>query len=208
MGEHQLKGGLNPEHLWQMVAEGLRVDFPPLKTLSEIPNNLPVQLNSFVGREHELAQTKELLASAHLLTLIGPGGTGKTRLTLQLAAEVLPEFADGVWLVELAPLADPALVLQTVAATLGVREIPGVPLESLVAGFLHAKHLLLILDNCEHLVETCAQLADQLLRSSPNLRIIASSREALGSHRRSCLPGASSRLAGHRWLRSGDSPPV
>ncbi len=180
MGEHRLKGMMDPEHLWQMVAGDLRAEFPPLKTLSVLPNNLPVQLNSFIGRERELAQTRELLSSTHLLTLIGPGGTGKTRLTLQLAAELLPEFGDGAWLVELAPLADPALVLQTIASTLGLREIPGTPLNDLVTGYLRAKALLLILDNCEHLVETCAQLAVRLLSHCPSLKVIASSREALG----------------------------
>ena len=109
---------MTPDHLWQMVADDLPSEFPPLKTLSVLPNNLPVQLTSFIGRERELAQTNDLLSNAHLLTLIGPGGTGKTRLALQLAAEVLPEFSDGVWLVELAPLADPALVLQTIASDL------------------------------------------------------------------------------------------
>jgi predicted ATPase/class 3 adenylate cyclase len=180
MGEHRLKGEMTLERLWQPVAGDLRADFPPLKSLSLIPNNLPVQLTSFVGREHELSQTKDLLASTHLLTLIGPGGTGKTRLGLQLAAEVFPEFADGAWLVELAPLADPALLLQTVAATLGLREIPGVPLQDLVIDYLCARRLLLILDNCEHLVEACAGLTEALLRHCTHLKIIASSREALG----------------------------
>jgi predicted ATPase len=145
-----------------------------------LPNNLPVQLNRFVGRERELAQTKELLADSHLLTLIGPGGTGKTRLSIQLGAEALQSYANGAWLVELAPLADPALVLQTVAETLGLREIPGTTLDDQVTGFLCEKRLLLILDNCEHLVESCAQLADHLLHSCSDLKIISSSREALG----------------------------
>ena len=180
MGEHRLKGLLTPERLWQVTAPDLLSEFPALKSLNAIPNNLPVQTNSFIGREHELTQTKELLTSTHLLTLIGPGGTGKTRLTLQLAAEVLPEYADGVWLVELAPLTNPALVLQTTAATLGLREIPGMSLQDLVTRYLCDKHLVLILDNCEHLVETCAVLADRFLRSCPNLKILASSREALG----------------------------
>ena len=180
MGEHRLKGLLNPERLWQVTAPDLLSEFPPFKSLNAIPNSLPVQVNSFIGRERELAQTKELLTSTHLLTLIGPGGTGKTRLTLQLAAEVLPEFADGVWLVELAPITDPELVLQTIAAALGLREIPGVSLKDLVTRYLCDKQLVLILDNCEHLVETCAVLADRFIRSCPKLRILASSREALG----------------------------
>jgi len=180
LGEHRLKDFERGEHIFQVVAPDLPAEFPPLKTLNALPNNLPTQLTSFIGRERELAQTNDMLSNTHLLTVIGPGGTGKTRLTLQLAAEVLPGFTDGVWLVELAPLADPALVLQTIASTLGLREIPGTPLDDLVAGYLHSKCLLLILDNCEHIVETCAQLADHLLRSCPSLKMIASSREALG----------------------------
>jgi predicted ATPase/class 3 adenylate cyclase len=180
MGEHRLKGLLNPERIWQVTAPDLLSEFPALKSPYAIPNNLPAQINRFIGREHELSQTRELLSNARLLTLIGPGGTGKTRLTLQLAGEVLPEFADGVWLVELAPLSDPALVLQTIAGVLGLREIPGESLKDLVTDHLCSKHLALILDNCEHLVETCAVLADHFLRSCPNLKIIASSREALG----------------------------
>jgi predicted ATPase/class 3 adenylate cyclase len=180
MGEHRLKGEVNLEHLWQPVASDLRADFPPLKTLSGVPNNLPVQLTSFIGREQELAQTKEFLAHTHLLTLIGPGGTGKTRLALRLGADAFTEFGDGAWLVELAPLADPGLVLQTVATALGLREIPGIPLKDLVTDYLHERRLLLILDNCEHLVEACVGLVDHLLRHCSNLEIIASSREALG----------------------------
>jgi predicted ATPase len=145
-----------------------------------LPNNLPVQLTSFVGRERELAETRKLLSHTPLLTLIGPGGTGKTRLTLQLAAEILPEFPDGVWLVQLAQLADPALVLPTIAAELGIREVPGVLLIDLVTRFVESRQLLIILDNCEHLVESCAQQAEHLLSHCPSLKMIASSREALG----------------------------
>jgi predicted ATPase/class 3 adenylate cyclase len=180
MGEHRLKGLLNPERLWQLTATDLISEFPALKSPDAIPNNLPVQVNSFIGREREMAQTKELLADTHLLSLIGPGGTGKTRLMLQLAGEVLPQFANGVWLVELAPLTDPALVLQTIVATLGLREIPGVSLKDLVTRYLCEKQLLLVLDNCEHLIESCALLTDHLLRSCAQLKILASSREALG----------------------------
>jgi predicted ATPase len=180
MGEHRLKGLLAPERLWQVNAPDLVSEFPALQTLNTIPHNLPVQINRFIGRERELTHTKKLLTSSHLLTLTGPGGTGKTRLSLQLAAEVLPEYAQGIWLVELAPLTDPALVLPTIASTLGLREMPGVSLEDLVTRYLCDKHLVLILDNCEHLVETCAVLADRLLHSCPHLKILASSREALG----------------------------
>ena len=125
-------------------------------------------------------EAKKRLASARLLTLIGPERTGKTRLLLQIGAELLPSFADGVWLAELAPLADPALILQTVASVFGLREQLGMSLNELLIDFLRAKHLLLILDNCEHLVDACAQLADQLLHACVHIKIVASSREALG----------------------------
>lgn len=180
LGEHRLKNLSKPEHLYQINAPGLRTEFPALHSLNLHPNNLPVQLTSFIGREHELAEAKQKLEGARLLTLIGPGGTGKTRLSLQLANELLVSFRDGVWLIELAPITEPSLVLQAVAAVFGVREQPGMPLDSLVLNYLRDKHLLLILDNCEHLVETCAQLADQYLHHCPNLKILASSREALG----------------------------
>jgi non-specific serine/threonine protein kinase len=137
-------------------------------------------LTSFIGRAHELDQAKERIESARLLTMIGPGGTGKSRLSLRLGADLLPEFSDGVWLVELAPISDPGLILQSVANVLGLREQVGMPLETAVSNFLQAKTLLLILDNCEHLVEACAQMAGSLLQASPHLKILASSREALG----------------------------
>jgi non-specific serine/threonine protein kinase len=115
-----------------------------------------------------------------LLTLIGPGGTGKTRLSLQVAADQLPEFKDGVWLIELAPLTDPSLIVSTIASVLGLREVPGIPLLNVLIDYLRAKSLLLIFDNCEHLIEASAQVADQILRACSKLKIIASSREALG----------------------------
>src|SRR6266540_6489604 len=180
MGEHRLKDLLHPIHLYQVAVADLPTDFPPLRTLESFPHNLPVQLTSFVGREREMAETKQLISNARLLTLIGPGGTGKTRLALQVAQDVLSSFTDGVWLAELAPLADPSLIPQTLAAIFGLRELPNMSLTSIVTDYLRAKELLLILDNCEHLVEACAQLSENLLRNCPRLKIIASSSEALG----------------------------
>jgi predicted ATPase/DNA-binding NarL/FixJ family response regulator len=145
------------------------------------PNNLPLELSSFVGREKELSEVKRVLEDTRLLTLTGSGGCGKTRLALEAAAGVLAEgFEDGVWLVELAPLADPSLVAQAVAFTIKVREQPGRSLTETLSEHLGSKRLLLVLDNCEHLVEACAALAEALLRSCPELRILATSREALG----------------------------
>jgi predicted ATPase len=180
MGENRLKGLLNPERLWQVVVRDLPQDFPPLQTLNSIPNNLPIQVTSFVGREKEIAEVKELLSTTRLLTLTGSGGTGKTRLSLHVAAEVLDAFKNGVWFIELAPLSDPALVPSTIALTLSLREEPGRPLIATLMDWLREKELLLILDNCEHLVEACAKFADDVLHGSRATRILATSREPLG----------------------------
>jgi predicted ATPase/class 3 adenylate cyclase len=180
LGEHRLKDLARPQHLSQVIAAGLPVDFPPVKSLNALPNNLPIHLTSFIGREREIAEVRGLLSKARLLTLTGPGGAGKTRLALQVAADVLEEFKDGVWLVELAPVADPDLVAQTVASVVKVREQPGRPILDTLRDNLQPKSMLLVLDNCEHLVAACARLADTLLRTCPNLRILATSREALG----------------------------
>jgi predicted ATPase len=180
LGEHNLKGLTRAERIFQLVAPDLQKEFPALNSIPTATNNLPTQLTSFIGREHEMVEANKRLQSARLLTLIGPGGTGKTRLSIQLGTEVLPQFADGVWFIELAPLADPALVLQTVASVLGVRAQMGMTLANVVNDYLRGKKLLLIFDNCEHLVEPCAQLADEFLHNAPNIKIIASSREALG----------------------------
>jgi predicted ATPase/DNA-binding XRE family transcriptional regulator len=143
-------------------------------------HNLPAELSSFVGREHELAALRDLLVSERLLTLVGVGGVGKTRVALRLASESVASYPDGVWLVELAPLAEPSLVAKAVASVLGILEQPKRPLQSVLIDVLTAKHMLLVMDNCEHLVGACAELADTLLRASPNLRILATSREPLG----------------------------
>jgi predicted ATPase/DNA-binding CsgD family transcriptional regulator len=153
---------------------------PAPRTPERPPDNLPSELSSFVGREKELAEVKRLLEHNRLLTLTGSGGCGKTRLALVAAREVVEGFEDGVWLVELAPLADPALVPQVVASTLGVREQPGRSPTETLSDYLGSKKVLLVVDNCEHLVETCAELAETLLHSCPELRVLATSREALG----------------------------
>ncbi|HEV2235327.1 MAG TPA: adenylate/guanylate cyclase domain-containing protein, partial [Ktedonobacterales bacterium] len=180
LGRHRLKDMPQPERIFQVLMPELPADFPPLNVLDGHRHNLPVQLTSFIGRERELAELRPLLRESRLLTLTGPGGTGKTRLSLWLAADALESFADGAWLVEMAPLADPALVPHTVAAALGAREQPGRAMLDVVLDFLRAKSLLLVLDNCEHLIAACAQLAETLLRAAPGVRILASSREALG----------------------------
>jgi predicted ATPase/DNA-binding CsgD family transcriptional regulator len=144
------------------------------------PHNLPSELSSFVGREKELPEVRRLCSNNRLLTLTGSGGCGKTRLALAAASELVERFEDGVWMVELASLAEPSLVPQAVAFTLGVRERPGSSLTEALSDYLRTRNLLLILDNCEHLIEACAELAETLLRSCPELRVLATSREALG----------------------------
>lgn len=143
-------------------------------------HNLPAPLTSFVGREQEMGDVKHLLGAHRLVTLTGTGGCGKTRLALQVATELVDQFPDGVWLVELAPLADPNLVARTVAAAVDVQERPDRTLLDSLVDALRSRRLLLILDNCEHVIETSARLADALLRGCPDLQILGTSREALG----------------------------
>jgi len=180
LGQHRFRDLVQPEHIYQLVISGLPERFPPLKTLDTVPNNLPQQLTSFIGRQRELEEIGSLLQASRLVTLTGPGGTGKTRLSLQSAAASLESFPDGAWLVELAPLADPALVPQSVASALNLREKPGQTLQEVLKEYLCERSLLLVMDNCEHLVESCAQFADDLLHACPRLKVMASSREALG----------------------------
>lgn len=179
LGEHRLRDLERPETIYQLTVTGLQTDFPPLKSLSELPNNLPLQMTSFVGREKELADVEKLVRKNRLVTFTGSGGTGKTRLSMQAAANLLSDFEDGVWLVELAPLTEPDLVPQTVAAALKVREEPGRPLMDTLVSHFKDKKLLLILDNCEHLLDASARLADAIGKQCPNVHIIATSREPL-----------------------------
>ncbi len=155
LGEHRLKDLAKPERLFQIVTADLPAEFPPLRSLSVLPNNLPLQLTSFVGRDQEIRELIQAVFSTRLLTLTGAGGVGKTRLALQVAAEVLEEFSDGVWLVELAALPDPELIPQTVANVLGIREQSGRTVLTTLEESLSARRLLLVLDNCEHLIAAC-----------------------------------------------------
>ena len=180
LGEHRLKDLARPHRLFQVTSPDLPTDFPPLRSLDRLPNNLPVQLTSFVGREREIAEVKERLAGARLVTLTGPGGVGKTRLALEVAARVVEDVADGVWLVELSAVADAALVPQAVASALSLQEESGRPLSASLAQHLLHKQLLFILDNCEHLADASAHLAQDLLRRCPGVRLLATSRETLG----------------------------
>jgi predicted ATPase len=179
LGLVRLRDLASPERLYQVMHPSLRLDFPALRSLEATPNNLPQQATSFVGRERELDEARKALARARLLTLVGAGGIGKTRLSLQLAADVLEDYPDGAWLVELAPIGDPRLVPQAIASAIGVKEDPGRSIADTVAGHVADKTMLLVLDNCEHLLEACAQLADRLMRDAPRLKVLASSREPM-----------------------------
>jgi len=180
LGQHQLKGLSRTETIYQISLPDLQQEFPALKSLMQATNNLPTQLTSFIGRERELAEAKSKLENARLLTLIGPGGTGKTRLSVQIATDQLGNFKDGVWLVELAPISDSNLINTTIASVFDLREVQDIPISTILIDFLRAKNLLLILDNCEHIVEASAEATDQILQSCPGLKVLASSREALG----------------------------
>ncbi|HEY0601597.1 MAG TPA: tetratricopeptide repeat protein [Herpetosiphonaceae bacterium] len=180
LGEHRLKDLIRPEHIFQLQADDLRSDFPPLRTLDSRVNNLPPQSAPLLGREQELAELRALLArpGVRLVTLTGPGGTGKTRLSLQLGADLLHDFADGVFLLELAPIRDPALVASTIAHTLGVKETGAAPLIEGLQAFLRDKQMLLILDNFEQ-VAAAAPIVTALLRAAPRLKLLVTSRVVL-----------------------------
>ncbi len=179
LGEHRLKDLAHPHRLFQVVVPDLPADFPPPKSLDVLPNNLPRQLTSFIGREKEMAEVKRLLSAAYIVTLTGVGGSGKTRLALQIAAEVVDRYPDGVWWVQLASLSEALLVPQAVASALGIREQRGRSLMDALLDDLRQKRLLLVLDNAEHLISACANLADTLLRGCAGLRTLVTSREPL-----------------------------
>jgi predicted ATPase/class 3 adenylate cyclase len=183
LGEHRLRDLNRPEHIWQVSHPRIPSAFPPLRSLSTLPNNLPAQLTTFVGRSNEIAEVRRLMATTRLFTLTGSGGAGKTRLSIQVGAELLHDYPDGVWFVEFAPLADGDLVAQAIAHTLGLRQSPPQPILATLLEHLREKRMLVILDNCEHLVASCARVADTLLRSCPDIHLLATSRQALG------LPG-------------------
>jgi predicted ATPase/class 3 adenylate cyclase len=179
LGSHRLRNLDRPEHLFQVVVGGLPDSFPPPRSMQVLPNNLPAQATSFVGREHEIEEVKRLLQKTRLLTLTGTGGTGKTRLSLEAGAQLIDEFPDGVWLVELAPISEPERVIEVTAAALSVHGEPDRPLREALLQFLGGKNLLLVLDNCEHVLRPAADLAFELLRQCPQVKILATSRHSL-----------------------------
>ncbi|MFN2484595.1 MAG: adenylate/guanylate cyclase domain-containing protein [Candidatus Limnocylindria bacterium] len=178
LGEHRLKDLARPERLHQLVIEGLEGEFGTLRSLDAVPNNLPTQLTSFLGRRAELAEIADLLAGARLLTLTGPGGTGKTRLSLQAAAEAAHTFPGGVFFVPLAPITDPELVAPTILRSMGVREFAGAPPEERLIEELGDRLVLLVLDNLEQVLGA-GPLIGRILQAAPNLKALASSRAPL-----------------------------
>jgi len=179
LGEHRLRDLSRAERVYQIAAAGLDREFPALRSLDAFPGNLPAQTTSFVGRVDEQASVAAALDDARLVTLTGVGGVGKTRLAIHAAAEVLPSYPEGAWLCELAAAGDPDAMLQVVAAALGVQAQPDQPLDARLREALRERRVLVVLDNCEHLLNSVSRLADGLLRDCPSVRILATSREPL-----------------------------
>ncbi len=186
LGQHRLRDLSQPLRIFQVVHEQLPYEFPPLQSLEGFPNNLPASVSTFVGREAEVREVTELLGASRLLTLTGAGGSGKTRLALQVAGEMLGDFPDGTWFVGLAGLNDPDLVPRKVAGSLRLAEKPGRAWSEVLGSFLSDRELLLVVDNCEHLIDPVADLTLAMLETAPGLRVLATSREALN------LPGETS----------------
>ena len=180
LGDHRLRDLAEPEHVFQLLHPGLRSDFPPLRSLDRYPGNLPIQPTAFVGRDAAIAEVGKALDEARAVTLTGVGGVGKTRLALQVAADVVHRFGDGAWFVELAPVGTAEAFPDAVAQALSVPPRPGATLDQAVLDFLLGKDLLLVLDNCEHLLGASARFVESLLRQAPGLRVLATSREGLG----------------------------
>ncbi len=172
LGAHELRGVPRPERVVQLCHPDLRNDFPPLRTSKSIAaSNLPPQFTSFVGRGAQIAEVRNLLAGYRVVTLTGAGGVGKTRLAVQVANQVAGEYTDGVWYVDLAPLTDPELVPVTVARALGLPDQPGRSTMDSLLRFVRDRQLLVVLDNCEHLLDACAELVVALLSGAPRLTV-------------------------------------
>ncbi len=180
-GEHRLRDLDRAQRVFSLLAPDLLRDFPPLRSLGAFGTNLPSQLTSFVGRERELAEVRELAAAHRLVTLIGTGGTGKTRLMVQAGAELLDHYPNGVWLVELAALTDPVRVVPQMIRSLGIADDPDRPALDTLTDFCRSKSMAILVDNCEHLVAAAAEAVEHVLAACPDVSVIATSREALGT---------------------------
>ena len=177
LGERRLRDLSGPQRVFQVVAPGLGVEFAPLRTLDSVPGNLPVQTTSFVGREREVGEVAASVREHRLVTLSGVGGVGKTRLALQVAAELGAEFADGVWLVELAEVGDPAAVPDAVATALGLTPQPAMSITDSVVQSLVDRRALVVLDNCEHVLDAAADLIEAVLATASVVKVLVTSRE-------------------------------
>jgi predicted ATPase/class 3 adenylate cyclase len=180
LGLRRLKDLTEPEHVWQLDVAGYQTNFPPLSSLDARPNNLPVQLTRLIGRDQDVEELRSLVAKHRLVTLLGSGGVGKTRLALQAAADLIDHYPDGVWFADLAPISDPELVASVAARTLGMSQGQDRRVDEAIVEWLKRKKLVLVLDNCEHLVETASRLAEAIMRGCPGVHILATSRQALG----------------------------
>src|SRR5215207_4126190 len=210
LGQHRLRDLLEAERIFQLCGPGLPAEFPSLKSLDRQPNNLPAQPTALIGREDELTTLREMVVTpdARLISLTGPGGTGKTRLALQAAAESLDAFPDGVWFVPLAPMSDPALIPEAIATALGVRQVPGEQVLARLTEHLRSRHTLLVLDNLEQVLGA-APMIGRLIDEAPRLVILATSREPLRLRAERelpipplPLPGVSPRLSLEQALTS------
>ena len=188
LGEITLRDLSVPEHVFQLCLPGLPIDFPPLQGLVSFRGNLPAHPTTFVGRADDVKQVTEALRSSRLVTLTGVGGVGKSRLAVQAAAEMLPGLPEGAWLVELAPASDEDAMLEIVATTVGTSPRAGVSLEAAIVDFFRSKCALVVLDNCEHLLDPSTRLVEQVLRSCPEVRLLATSREALSADGEQVVP--------------------
>ncbi|MFY9927821.1 MAG: adenylate/guanylate cyclase domain-containing protein [Streptosporangiaceae bacterium] len=182
LGTHRLKDLSRPERIFQLTAAGLRAEFPPLRSLGNpaLPNNLPAQLSAFIGRAREVAEVRALVGSSRLVTLAGAGGAGKTRLALQVAAGLLDGSGDGVWLAELAAVTEEDAVAAAISQALRLTAQPGRPVLESVLDALAPQDVLIVLDNCEHLIDGCAKTAEAIVRRCPRVHLLTTSREPLG----------------------------
>jgi predicted ATPase/class 3 adenylate cyclase len=180
LGPRRLRDLANPVEVFQVQAEGLKADFPAIRTADPTSGNLRTATTSFVGREAELAELQTALKAHRMVTLTGAGGVGKTRLAVETATRAAHEFPDGVWMIELAPVGDPAAVPEAVAATLGITQQPGMSIADSVASAMEGRSRLLVFDNCEHVLDAAAELIEAILGRSANMHIVATSREGLG----------------------------
>ena len=180
LGPRRLRDLPTPVEVFQARAAGLRTEFPPLRTLDATPGNLRPAISSFIGRSSEVAQVQAAISAHRLLTLTGVGGTGKTRLAFESAARIGKQFSDGVWVCELAPLDGGAAVSHAVAAALRLQQQQGLGIEATVIDYLRDRQLLLVVDNCEHILDAAAGLVDQIVRNCPQVSVLATSREPLG----------------------------